>query len=57
MLSTKISKERLSYIAKESGLNAGIDIKNDEKIGTIVTITIPIRSGEYINKKQLYFSK
>ncbi|WP_421945551.1 sensor histidine kinase [Pedobacter sp.] len=56
-LLTRISKERLSYIAKESGLNAGIDIKNDEKLGTVVTITIPIKSGECKNKKRLYSIK
>lgn len=44
-LSTAISRERLTIIAKESGLSAGIEIRSEENKGTLVLITIPIKSA------------
>jgi len=43
-LSTAISKERLEIIAKESGVAAGIDVRSENGNGTLVTLTIPIKT-------------
>jgi len=52
-LSTTISKERLAILAKETGLPAGISIDSKPNLGTIIKITIPIKTAKGFSDNKL----